>query len=688
MLFIILGLSLIEIITSIVLENGVPFTTSSYKSNFFYDIKENNIYKILNGTVHINYKVYMFHPFNYFYMSETIDHSSIITFGNSKKLIEFQNSENETETRELSFNFTFIPINQKSNAVRFNFDIKTFMIINVTITVNEIGRILTLENGVTQNITNLMMGHLYYFLIFSKDRKNANISLSMNYNNKLPFKNLTIYEYRTLNPKLQYTLESVNQISFNKVGDEYIINSPYIISLTRSEYISFKIIPQHNIDYINAKVDFGGKITYIHSSNTQFSNLISGYNYGFYMNAKEKQIGKINFTINYSENIPFEYINILEISESQKILKKTNENVKLKYIKINDTYVVSLEYNVSSYEAFVISLDFALKYDIKNLTIYKNFDGGVLECKNGKMHRLDTVKGYPYYLYIAAEEKQKVSVDGLYMNGSHSRYINEIYIYEFSYRNSSSYNCYQKITVLNKDFSYEVKNKSTTYIAFHFVLVSFNPNYYLEFKVIKGDFDCSNGIKKEFINLLKNNNYYLYINATVNKYVSINITINAKYNNSLEYMTIYEYSERHKSDILKETQKNITIKNSEYEAYSYNSYKVISKLTNYVCFKIHIKEDARYTVQIFVKNYNDSNYRFRSEKNNSKSKSYDLKLKNENNLKNDDNKSNYDKNKVEREEEKSFDFSLDKKALNKQEDSDIIIMKYSPIQNEPQNDLQ
>jgi hypothetical protein len=132
MLFIILGLSLIEIITSIVLENGVPFTTSSYKSNFFYDIKENNIYKILNGTVHINYKVYMFHPFNYFYMSETIDHSSIITFGNSKKLIEFQNSENETETRELSFNFTFIPINQKSNAVRFNFDIKTFMIINVT----------------------------------------------------------------------------------------------------------------------------------------------------------------------------------------------------------------------------------------------------------------------------------------------------------------------------------------------------------------------------------------------------------------------------------------------------------------------------------------------------------------------------------------------------------------------------
>ena len=533
-----------------------------------------------------------------------------------------------------------------------------------------------------------MMGQLYYFLIFVGNRKNANISLSMNYNKNQPFKNLTIYEHQILNPKLQYTLESVNQISLNKVEDEYKINIPYIISLTESEYISFKIIPQHNIDYINAKVDTGGKITFIHSPNTQFSNLISGNNYAFYMNAKEKQLAKFNFTINYTENIPFEYINILEISKSEQILKKANENVKKKYLKINDTYVVSLEYNVSSYDTFVISLDFPLKYDIKNLTIYKHFDGKVLECKNDYLHRLDTVTGFPYYIYIRAEEKQTISLEGLYMNNSYSRYINEIYIYEFTYRNSSSYNCYQKITVLDKDFSYEVKNKSTTYIAFHFVLVGYNQVYYLKLKVKKVDFDCINGIKNEYTNLLKNNNYYFYINATANKYVNIDIIMNKEYKNSLEYMTIYEYSERYKSDILKETPINITVKSSNYEAYSFNSYKVISNLTNYVCFKIHIKEDARYTVQIFVKDFNDSNSQFLGKKDDIKSKSYDRKLKSENKSKSDNNKSNYDKNKVEREEEKSFAFSLDKKALNKQEDSDKISIKYSPIQNEPQNDLQ
>ena len=136
MLFIILGLSLIEIITTYILEKGVPFTTNSYKGNFFYDIKQNNTNKIINGTVHINYQTYILHPLNYFYMAETTGHDTISDNGFSKIFINFNKEENKTS--ELSFNFTFIPISPKSNAVRFKFDIKTFMIFNITITVNEI----------------------------------------------------------------------------------------------------------------------------------------------------------------------------------------------------------------------------------------------------------------------------------------------------------------------------------------------------------------------------------------------------------------------------------------------------------------------------------------------------------------------------------------------------------------------
>ena len=229
---------------------------------------------------------------------------------------------------------------------------------------------------------------------------------------------------------------------------------------------------------------------------------------------------------------------------------------------------------------------------------------------------------------------------------------------------------------------------------------------YVGLNVKDGAFDCINGTKSEFGNLLKNNNYYFYINATVNKYVSINITMNQAYKNSVEYMTIYEYSERYNSDILKETQQNITIKSSKYDAFSYNSYKVISNYTNYVCFKIHTKENAKYFIQIFVKDFNDSYSGVPDDKDDGESESSDKKSKSENKTESDENKSQSDINKSER-EEKPNDSSIGTTALvmiilgsiislmiiifivlfilrksNKAKSSDIINLEYSPIQND------
>ena len=283
---------------------------------------------------------------------------------------------------------------------------------------------------------------------------------------------MTIYEHSSRNSEWESTLESDNLISFNKVEDDYVIKFPYIITITNTKYISFKFMPQYNIDYINIKIDIGGSTKYIYLPNTEFSKLISGYNYGFYMNAKEKQLAKVNFTFNYMENIPFEYINIVEISNPEKLLKKTIENVATKYHKINDKYVVSLEYNITSYKNNLISLDIFLKYDIVNLTLHKEIKGGVLECKSGSYYELNSVVGYPYYLYIEAIKNQRISVEGLCMESYNTRIINEIYFYEFLYRNSSSYHYYEKFTSLDKYFSYKVKNETTNYIALYFVQVN------------------------------------------------------------------------------------------------------------------------------------------------------------------------------------------------------------------------
>ena len=50
-----------------------------------------------------------------------------------------------------------------------------FMVFNVTLTVNEIGRILILENGISQNFTDLLMGQFYYVLIYCEDKKKMQI---------------------------------------------------------------------------------------------------------------------------------------------------------------------------------------------------------------------------------------------------------------------------------------------------------------------------------------------------------------------------------------------------------------------------------------------------------------------------------------------------------------------------------
>ena len=51
----------------------------------------------------------------------------------------------------------------------------------------------------------------------------------------------------------------------------------------------------------------------------------------------------------------------------------------------------------------LISLDLSLKYDIKNLILYKEIDGGAYDFKNGELAIFGPKEGYPYYLYIEAK---------------------------------------------------------------------------------------------------------------------------------------------------------------------------------------------------------------------------------------------------------------------------------------------
>ena len=65
-------------------------------------------------------------------------------------------------------------------------------------------------------------------------------------------------------------------------------------------------------------------------------------------------------------------------------------------------------------------------------------------------------------------------------------------------------------------------------------------------------------------------------------------------------ITINEYPEKDLNNSLEKTTKNVKVEKSENMVFSIDTYKVISQFTNYICFSINPKNDAKCNIQINV----------------------------------------------------------------------------------------
>ena len=158
MLFLILGLSLFEIFLAAIisLEKGVPLTTTR-KGYFFIDASQN---QVISGSVDINYKVSFYRPFSFFIIDETDGLKTNSSYKCRKISIGFK--ENETE---LSFNFSYMPLDKRTKKLRFSFDIQILFANNFTITADHVSSCFELLNGISQNFSNLTAGLSYIFYI-------------------------------------------------------------------------------------------------------------------------------------------------------------------------------------------------------------------------------------------------------------------------------------------------------------------------------------------------------------------------------------------------------------------------------------------------------------------------------------------------------------------------------------------
>jgi hypothetical protein len=408
MLFIILSLSLLGILNAdnIHLTKGVTFNqigrdlTDGNNNKYYIEASKN---QLLNGTISLNYVVFYDNTIVYFYICEANDFGIYIS--QKSKTNSFKFKKNETD---YSFNFTYSPSSDRTSRVYFYFEIYLTIFNELNITVDVNGDSFDLLNGIPSNFYNLSAEYPYYFNILFRDIKikNANLSLSLDYNPIKPFKSLFVYEYSS-----KFTNEKNIPISYEKVNDKDIIFLPYIISSQNIYSIAFKIVPEYNIDNIWAKITLGGGLYDIDKSNPEnISNITAGNNYYFYLQVKEKQLVKIDLKMNYMKNIPFDYINISEYINKEIINKNTTQDIKLKYKNINDEYIISFQYSIFFYNTNYISFDILPKYDIDYITINAEIEGGAINCTNGVNCKLNILPEYPYYLFIKAKEKQKLNI--------------------------------------------------------------------------------------------------------------------------------------------------------------------------------------------------------------------------------------------------------------------------------------
>ena len=293
--------------------------------------------------------------------------------------------------------------------------------------VDIIDAIYNLNNGITTKIYNLKEKETYFFYIETYEGLEVNFNLDMNYMNYTPFSNIYFSEYD--NKDLISTKSSSLSIPIISKDNQLISTFTYSVSTNEIEYISIRITPSYNIDYLNIKFEF--PINSFDLSNSVLNaiyNLIPGNFYLFFI--KATQYAKVNINLNFnSDQQPVNSIYLYEYEKKNNsyssYLKKEIKNIKTS-IKENE-YQATISYNIDSYLTNFLAFSINPLYNISYVTIQSEIFGGSFVLENdGTINNIGYLKSNnDYYLYIPAKQFNKVNIelDMNYMDKTPFSYI-------------------------------------------------------------------------------------------------------------------------------------------------------------------------------------------------------------------------------------------------------------------------
>ena len=276
----------------------------------------------------------------------------------------------------------------------------------------------------------------------------------MNYMNYMPFSNIYIDEYD--NKDLISTKSTNISFPISTKDNQLISIFIYNVSSNLIKFISLKITPSYDINFMNIEFEFPINFFDLNDSSPMtIYNLISGNIYLFFIEATQYE--KVNICLNFnftSSEKPFNSIYLYEYEQRDNSYSSYHKN-ELKNITASikeSEYLVTISYTIDSYLSNYFAFSIIPLYNITYITSKFDISGGSFELKNNSIKNIGyLIAKNDYYLFIPSKQFNNVNLE-LTMNYMTNTPFSDVSISElFSRKKSIDYYKSQSISFKTKN---------------------------------------------------------------------------------------------------------------------------------------------------------------------------------------------------------------------------------------------
>ena len=347
------------------------------KKEFFLTVGNISEFNVLNAGLFYYFsfeaeikKIYKINfELNGLYRSTSID---IYEFKN-KYNHEYTNKENyvvsfKTNDYKKYFSLTnFSAKNSTTNFISFRMkppeEMKKLKIFLET----EDGEIIFLKYGDSKNIYNITKESSYFFIINVNRFEIVFINLSIDNLNKQALTKLDIIENVAPN-----NITSQN-ISFSKKNNTLVATNSYMSFNEYINYITIKIIPNYEIEFLNILIDFQkGEYELDHNKNKIIYNLKSNNKYYLFKWINTDSYLNISFVIDFMENQPFNYVYIYYCDSGYGYCEQKNYQI-INFEKNGNESISSFIYKIGKPTRRYLYIEILPEYDISYIIPKLNY---------------------------------------------------------------------------------------------------------------------------------------------------------------------------------------------------------------------------------------------------------------------------------------------------------------------------